>query len=154
MFQNLDTTVTKFLGDYDITIIEFLDQVLPEYLKENDISVTKFLDSSIGQFLSANDITVTKFLEEDNDISVTKFLTDTAVSNYPVHHRGAPIEHHPRDNYFGADDHHPTWDDDLHHYRDGRAHHSRPVHHTPVHHPIAGDHHGLEDYQEHMHHDL
>lgn len=25
MFQNLDTTVTKFLGDYEITIIEFLD---------------------------------------------------------------------------------------------------------------------------------
>ena len=33
MFQNLDTTVTKFLGDYNITIIEFLDQVLPEALE-------------------------------------------------------------------------------------------------------------------------
>ena len=33
MFQNLDTTVTKFLGDYDITIIEFLDSVLPEALE-------------------------------------------------------------------------------------------------------------------------
>ena len=41
---NLDTTVTKFLGDYEITIIEFLDNVLPAYLEENDISVTKFLD--------------------------------------------------------------------------------------------------------------
>ena len=33
MFQNLDTTVTKFLGDHDITIIEFLDSVLPKYLE-------------------------------------------------------------------------------------------------------------------------
>ena len=30
---NLDTTVTKFLGDHDITIIEFLDSVLPKYLE-------------------------------------------------------------------------------------------------------------------------
>ena len=95
MFQNLDTTVTKFLGDYDITIIEFLDTVLPKYLEDNDISVTKFLDSSIDQFLDANDISVTKFLDERNsldngDISVTKFLTDTAVSNFPLFGPQAP----------------------------------------------------------------
>lgn len=48
MFQNLDTTVTKFLGDYDITIIEFLDTVAPKYLDDNEISVTKFLDRSIA----------------------------------------------------------------------------------------------------------
>ena len=101
MFQNLDTTVTKFLGDYEITIIEFLDTVMPKYLEENDISVTKFLDRSIGEFLEANDvsvtkfmdnndISVTKFMEGENDISVTKFLEDTAVSNYlgREHNRG------------------------------------------------------------------
>ena len=105
MFQNLDTTVTKFLGDYDITIIEFLDTVLPKYLADNDISVTKFLDHSIGEFLESNDITVTKFLDDndisvtkflagDNDISVTKFLkADTAVSNYPYGDHGRPAAH-------------------------------------------------------------
>ena len=72
---NLDTTVTKFLGDSDITIIEFLDTVLPDALDQNDISVTKFLDRQIGQFLVDNDISVTKFLQEaDNEISITKFL--------------------------------------------------------------------------------
>ena len=100
MFQNLDTTVTKFLGDYDITIIEFLDTVLPKYLEDNDISVTKFLDSSIDQFLDANDISVTKFLDERNtldngDISVTKFLTDTAVSNFPLFGPQAPNRRPP-----------------------------------------------------------
>ena len=96
----MDTAVTKFLGDYDITIIEFLDTVLPKYLEDNDISVTKFLDSSIDQFLDANDISVTKFLDERNtldngDISVTKFLTDTAVSNFPLFGPQAPNRRPP-----------------------------------------------------------
>ena len=108
--------MTKFLGDYDITIIEFLDQVLPEYLKENDISVTKFLDSSIGTFLNANDITVTKFMEEKNgDISVTKFLTDTAVSNVPLHQQrntGPVVDQ--KANLYTEGYHNPTWDDVLH----------------------------------------
>ena len=57
MFQNLDTTVTKFLGDHDITIIEFLDSVLPKYLEQkNDITVTKFLDKQIDQFLHENSL--------------------------------------------------------------------------------------------------
>lgn len=78
--------MTKFLGDYEITIIEFLDTVMPKYLEDNDISVTKFLDSSIADFLEKNDISVTKFLDDklDNDISVTKFLSDTTVTNFPV----------------------------------------------------------------------
>ena len=112
MFQNLDTTVTKFLGDYDITIIEFLDTVLPKYLEDNDISVTKFLDSSVGQFLDANDISVTKFLndEADNDISVTKFLTDTAVSNFPLFgHR----EHQPAPLTPRKEPHNSSWEEDL-----------------------------------------
>ena len=48
---NLETSVTKFLQDYNVTIIEFLDSVLPTYLDSNDISVTKFLDETIAQFL-------------------------------------------------------------------------------------------------------
>ena len=74
----LDTTVTKFLDDYNITIIEFLDTVLPETIREqNDISVTKFLDRQIGNFLMDNEISITKFLaaDTDNEISITKFLS-------------------------------------------------------------------------------
>ena len=125
MFQNLDTTVTKFLGDYDITIIEFLDTVLPKYLEDNDISVTKFLDRSIGQFLSANDISVTKFLDEtnsleDNEISITKFLTDTSVSNFPILPRrysdnSKPTALTPRKEPTRRDnsEYGGSWDDDL-----------------------------------------
>ena len=134
MFQNLDTTVTKFLGDYEITIIEFLNSVAPKYLEENDISVTKFLDRSIAQFLEENDISVTKFLNDhqlDNDVSVTKFLTDTAVSNVqpgqkrPNHHE-KPTANNSEDNeyyshYTGHYDHydpyHPRYYADDWHYR-------------------------------------
>ena len=57
MFQNLDTTVTKFLGDHEITIIEFLNTVMPKYLEQkNDITVTKFLDKQIDQFLQNNSL--------------------------------------------------------------------------------------------------
>ena len=48
---NLDTTVTKFLDENQMTIIEFLDTVMPKYLEENDISVTKFLDTTVTKFL-------------------------------------------------------------------------------------------------------
>ena len=121
MFQNLDTTVTKFLGDYDITIIEFLDTVLPKYLEDNDISVTKFLDRSIGQFLDLNDISVTKFLEDDNDISVTKFLVDTAVSNFPLPVHGRRGDNKPspltprKEPRRDSRDH--SWDDELRYSR-------------------------------------
>ena len=114
----MDTTVTKFLGDYDITIIEFLDTVMPKYLNDNDISVTKFLDRSIGQFLSANDITVTKFLEDkdDNDISVTKFLQDSE-NYFPVHH--SQRRYYKPDRRFAHDpdfrEHTRGWEADLHH---------------------------------------
>ena len=83
-------SVAKFLGDYDITIIEFLNQVLPETLQEdNDISVTKFLDRQIGHFLADNEISVTKFLESressydnsNNEISITKFLSSSDPSD-------------------------------------------------------------------------
>ena len=132
MFQNLDTTVTKFLGDYDITIIEFLNTVLPKYLEDNDISVTKFLNHSVGEFLESNDITVTKFLDEndisvtkflgENDISVTKFLkTDTAVSNYPFgrehvspshdeHHDNEYASHRPRHAHYMPDEERRSYD--------------------------------------------
>ena len=48
--ETLDSAVAKYLGDYDITIIEFLDQILPENLAANDISVTKFLDDQIAKY--------------------------------------------------------------------------------------------------------
>ena len=85
----LDTTVTKFLDDNDISVTKFLNQ------KPDDISVTKFLDSI--DFASMNDAsTPTKYLEmtviqflgtatskflEANDISVTKFM-ETALANF------------------------------------------------------------------------
>lgn len=114
MFQNLDTTVTKFLGDYDITIIEFLNTVLPKYLEDNDISVTKFLDKSVGSFLEQNDITVTKFMD-DNDISVTKFLkTDTAVSNYPFKEGDGHTRRHAQPLHHDTEYHHmPGYDTHL-----------------------------------------
>ena len=90
--------MTKFLSDYDITIIEFQDSVLPEALEQNDISVTKFLDRQIGQFILDNDISVTKFLD-DNDISVTKFLADDY--GRTQHHR----------------EHAGSWDEDLDHHQ-------------------------------------
>ena len=72
---NLETSITKFLQDYNVTIIEFLDSTASQYLKANDISTTKFLDAVLDNYLKENDISVTKFMEaEDNDISVTKFM--------------------------------------------------------------------------------
>ena len=91
MFQNLDSTVTNFMLDYDITIIEFLDSIVPKYLDSNDITVTKFLDAVVDNFLQSNDITVTKFMDEivdENDLAVTKFLADTTVTGF--HWSSAP----------------------------------------------------------------
>ena len=71
----LDTTVTKFLEDNDISVTKFLyqrsnDTTVTKFMNaSNDVTVTKFMDSAMSQYL---DTTVTKFLE--NDISVTKFL--------------------------------------------------------------------------------
>ena len=88
----LDTTVTKFLDENDISVTKFLEQ------KPDDISVTKFLDSinfmdphEVGHeimpthYLEYNVIeflgtATAKFLEA-NDISVTKFM-DTALANF------------------------------------------------------------------------
>ncbi len=153
MFQNLDTTVTKFLGDYDITIIEFLNTVLPKYLEDNDISVTKFLNHSVGEFLESNDITVTKFLDDndisvtkflgENDISVTKFLKeDTAVSNYPFGREHVSPRHEefhdneydsnrPRHAYYRP--YEGEWDDDLY-YGDRRHHYEGGEHHRALEH--------------------
>ena len=79
MFQNLDSTVTNFMLDYDITIIEFLDSVVPKYLESNDITVTKFLDAVVDNFV------------DSNDISVTKFMDDTTVTNFPGKSKSNPI---------------------------------------------------------------
>ena len=83
MFQNLDSSVSHFMLDHDITIIEFLDSVTPKYLESNDITTTKFLDAVLDNF------------REQNDISVTKFMDDTNVSNmYDLGH-----DNYGYDNY-------------------------------------------------------
>lgn len=178
MFQNLDTTVTKFLGDQEITIIEFLDSVLPKYLEDNDISVTKFLDHSIAEFLAANDISVTKFLDA-NDISVTKFLNaDTAISNYPFTHE-YPDERHfdsneydtrpsrvPRHDHYVPDHeprelaherhysyeherpHYRDWDEDLYHRPHADYH--RSYEHARTVYPEYHEH--FDDYHHEMDH--
>ena len=90
MFQNLDSSVSHFMLDNDITIIEFLDSVTPKYLESNDITTTKFLDAVLDNF------------REQNDISVTKFMDDTNVSNmYDLGHdnysqQGNPLSAGPR----------------------------------------------------------
>lgn len=67
----LDTTVTKFLqNDISVTkflsqaneetITKFLDTTVTKFLSDNDISVTKFLVQK------PDDISVTKFLDSIN----------------------------------------------------------------------------------------
>ena len=106
---NLESTVTKFLDDNEITIIEFLNSVLPTYLEENDISVTKFLDRSVADFLASNDISVTKFLESD----------------YRAEHYGSPMLGHygPWTHGHAEPVHsHDSWDEDLSHHPHGTDH--------------------------------
>lgn len=148
--------MTKFLGDYEITIIEFLNTVAPKYLQDNDISVTKFLDRTVAEFLNANDITVTKFLAQrandvtvtkflgstgrfldtdlENEISVTKFLTDTAV----VDPRQLQKEREAR--AYRTEPH----DDDYHHYEEEGWHYGQPVHHREPEHYYGGYEHPYE----------
>ena len=105
---NLDTTVTKFLDQNEITIIEFLDTLLPQYLEENDISVTKFLDA-----------TITKFLEQQaDDISVTKFLA------FDDQHHGAP-DYYSHYGGHGPAPHHLGYG-----YGHGHSHHDLSGHHS------------------------
>ncbi len=40
-----------------------METSLTKFLDDNDISVTKFLDNVVSKFLASNDITVTKFLQ-------------------------------------------------------------------------------------------
>ena len=88
---NNDTTVTKFLDSAVSRFLEQNDITVTKFLAENDISVTKFLQNDLAvtkylgtastRFLETNDITVTKFL----DTTVTKFLAnsnETAVTKY------------------------------------------------------------------------
>lgn len=56
--------MTKFLSEASPeSISHFLDTTVTKFLADNDISVTKFLDSQQEQ-VDKNDISVTKFLNE------------------------------------------------------------------------------------------
>lgn len=148
MFQNLDSTVTNFMLDYDINITEFLDTIMPKYLNSNDVSVTKFLDKVVDTFMEANRA------EEENDIAVTKFLGDTNVAGFswsskPSNYTPKPNPNGPPRNWRSIREdermHYDSSDEEYMHHLDDRW--LREMHHDYANDPYH-QHYAYDNYYD------